>query len=89
MRLGFKRFGIGRREFIITIWKHLHFENYYYEDGKVSDKKYLQSMKLNLIPVIRYEYNCSSQNLVFEWLLWTIDITDETYVNMGCPSKGR
>ena len=88
MRLGFKRFSIGKREFVVTVLRHLNFENYY-EDGKVSDRKYLQSLKLNLIPVIRYEYSCSSQNLVFEWLLWTIYIEDETYVNMGCPSKKR
>lgn len=87
MRLGFKHFNINKRKFCIRIYKWLEFTKTY---SLTKDSGYEETgnheislMHFNLLPVIRYEYNGSTQSLCLEWFLWKIEIEDETYLNMG------
>lgn len=88
MRLGFKHFNIGKREFCITAWRWLDFTPIYRykkdEDlEEETGKRVISCVHFNLLPVIRYEYAGSTQSLCLEWLFWKIEIEDETYLNMG------
>lgn len=73
MRLGFKHFNIGKREFCITAYRFLETYN-----GAID------TFRFNLLPIIRYEYSRSTKELYLGWLFWMVVIEDETYVNMGC-----
>ena len=88
MRLGFKHFNIGKREFCITAWRWLDFAPIYrYKEEEdleeETGKRVISCVHFNLLPVIRYEYAGSTQSLCLEWLFWKIEIEDETYLNMG------
>jgi hypothetical protein len=88
MRLGFKRFIIGKRKFCITAYRWLEFTTTYIftKDGdyKETGKRAISWARFNLLPVIRYEYSGSTQSLCLEWLFWKIEIEDETYLNQAC-----
>lgn len=88
MRLGFKHFNIGKREFCITACRWLDFTPIYrYKEEEdleeETGKRVISCVHFNLLPVIRYEYAGSTQSLCLEWLFWKIEIEDETYLNMG------
>ena len=88
MRLGFKHFNIGKREFCITAWRWLDFTPIYAykkdEDLEEETGKYTISiMHFNVLPVIRYEHTNSTKTLCLEWLFWKIEIEDETCLNMA------
>ena len=91
MRLGFKHFNIGKREFCITAWRWLDFTPIYkykkYGVLEETGKHAIRIMHFNVLPVIRYEYTRSTKALCLEWLFWKIEIDDETYQDMGCCNK--
>lgn len=88
MRLGFKRFIIGKRKFCVTAYRWLEFAATYRftKDGSYekTGKRAISFMHFNLLPVIRYEYSGSTQSLCLEWLFWKIEIENETYLNQEC-----
>jgi hypothetical protein len=86
MRLGFKHFNIGKREFCITAWRWLDFGTAYkmHKDGTQEEFRVLESFDLNILPVIKYSHSWSTKTIYLAWLFWMVEIEDETYQNTGC-----
>ncbi len=72
MRLGFKHFDIGKRKFCVRVY-----QTYDY---------YFSNITINIFPVFTLHRSYSSKSITLSWLLWQIELEDETNINM-CGGK--
>lgn len=72
MRLGFKRFKIGKQEYCATL--HQYTDYFKFRDWG----------RFYLFPTVVFNISCSGNEIGFYFMFWGFEIENETNQNMGC-----